>query len=285
MQSDKSKGIAALVTSAVMWGCFPLYWNLLGFTGALDVLANRVVFSLIFGFVILRAIDGRFMPIRINTQQFLLITAASIGLSLNWGISIYAVESARVVEAGIGMYFAPIFQIIFGAVAFKETLNRTKILVTILMAISLGFLIFDLGQFPVIALVMGLSFASYASLKKMITLSPRDSFIYEASVMLIPALLYISIKGSALTAQNFTNTYEIFLLIGAGLIAAPPLVLYGYGAQKSALSTSGMTLNFIPIISILIAVFVLDERFSKNIAISTGLITTAVFYYSLARGK
>jgi len=283
--NTENKGIAALVAAAIMWGCFPLYWNLLGFTSSLDVLANRVIFSLLFGLVILRIIDGRFLPKRIHKRQLLLLSAASIGLSLNWGISIYAVQNARVVEAGIGMYFAPIFQIIIGSIVFKEAYNRTKLYVTILMIISLVFLIFDLGKFPVIALVMGLSFASYASFKKLITLSPRDSFIYEASVMVIPATVYLSLSGSALTAQNFTNTNEILLLIGAGLIAAPPLVLYGYGAQKTALSTSGMTLNFIPIISILIGVFVLGESFSANVAISTGLITVAVFYYSLARGK
>jgi len=283
--SHQQGGVIALVASAVIWGCFPLYWSLLNFTNALDILGNRIIWSLLFGVILLRIIDGHFLPKAINGKQIILLGLASILLSFNWGISIYAVEINRVVEGGIGMYFAPVFQIILGCILFRESITRTKILVSVILLISIGLLIYDLGEFPFIAFAMGMSFACYASVKKLITISSRQSFIYETFFMVIPAITMMSLFGSALTSNGWEKPLEPLLLIGAGLIAAPPLILYGFGAQRTTLATSGMILNFIPIINILIGIFILNERFSEPVALSTLLISIAVFYYTLAARK
>lgn len=283
-ERDNHTGIAALVVAACIWGCFPAYWSFLSFTGALDILSNRIVWSLLAGILILRLVEGYYLPKPVAGRQLMLLCLAATLLSFNWGISIYAVQINRVVEGGIGMYFAPVFQMAIGCMFFREAFNRTKQAVSVLCLSSIVLLVYDLGEFPLIAFGMGLSFAFYASTKKMVEVSSRQSFIYETSMMLIPALMYMGFAGSRLTGGGFQNFNEISLLIGAGLIAAPPLILYGFGAQRTTLATSGMILNFIPILNITVGVALLNETFSPLRAVATTLIAVAVFYYTLQRG-
>jgi chloramphenicol-sensitive protein RarD len=283
--SDDHAGVAALVAAATMWGCFPAYWSLLSFTDPLDILNNRIIWSFLVGVVALRVVDGIYLPRPAPAKQLVLLFVAATLLSFNWGVSIYAVQINRVVEGGIGMYFAPVFQMAIGCVLFHEPYNSTKRVVSVLSVTSIALLIYDLGEFPFIAFGMGLSFAFYATTKKLIDVSSRQSFIYETSIMLVPSLIYMHTFGSRLTGGGFENTSEMLLLIGAGLIAAPPLILYGFGAQRTTLTTSGMILNFIPILNIIVGIVLLRETFSPLRAVATVLISVAVFYYTLQRGR
>jgi chloramphenicol-sensitive protein RarD len=284
-EQENQTGVIALVVAASIWGCFPLYWDLMGFTNALDVLSNRIIWSFFAGILLLRFTDQRFLPGRISVKQLLLLFFAASFLSANWATSIYSVQINKVVEGGIGMYFSPVFQMIIGCVLFKEAFNCTKLIVLVLSTFSIGLLIYDLGETPYIAVGMGLSFAFYATLKKLIDIPARESFIYETGLMIGPALIYMVLFGSRLTSGGFENHMEMALLLGAGIVAVPPLVLYGFGAQRTTLATSGMILNFIPILNIVVGVSLLGEVFTNYQTMSAILISCAVFYYSIKRGQ
>lgn len=274
------QGVIALIAAAFIWGCFPLYWHLLGFATTIDILANRIVWSFIFGLFLHKIIEGRFIPLIPSVAEFGLVSLAALILAFNWGISIYAVQVGRVVEGGIGMYFAPIFQIIIGIIAFGEAITKTKIIVLVLLVLSASILIIDLMSIPTIALGMGLSFAVYASIKKRISVSSWNSFVIESGVMFIPALLFMLIYGSYFFTVGLSNIPNTALLMGAGLVAAPPLILYGFGAQRVALATSGMALTLIPLINILVGWLVLNEAVTPVKWASIFIIAVAVIYYT-----
>jgi chloramphenicol-sensitive protein RarD len=274
------QGVIALIAAAFIWGCFPLYWHLLGFTTTIDILANRIVWSFLFGVLVHRMIEGHFIPSIASVAEFGLISVAALILAFNWGISIYAVQVGRVVEGGIGMYFAPIFQIIIGIIAFGEAITKTKIIVLVLLVLSASILIIDLMSIPTIALGMGLSFAVYASIKKRISVSSWNSFVIESGVMFIPALLFMLVHGSYFFTVGLSNIPNTALLMGAGLVAAPPLILYGFGAQRVALATSGMALTLIPLINILVGWLVLNEAVTPVKWASILIIAVAVIYYT-----
>lgn len=110
-RSERRDGVVALVAAAAIWGCFPIYWRFLSFTNSIDILCNRIVWSFAVGMVLHRTVSGVFVPRSIPMRQILLLLGSALLLSANWCISIYAVEVNRVVEGGIGMFFAPIFQL------------------------------------------------------------------------------------------------------------------------------------------------------------------------------
>lgn len=271
------RGPFSLCLAASIWGCFPLYWHLLSFASTLDILANRIIWSFIFGIVALKLINGRLIPKLPETKELVYVLMAALFLSFNWGISIYAVQVERVVEGGIGMYFAPIFQILIGIIIFKESINRAKIIATTLLIISALILIFDLRSIPTIALGMGLSFAIYASIKKKVSTSSIASHVLESGAMTVPALVYMNIYGSRLTSGT---PLDVSLLVGAGIVAAIPLILYGFGAKLVTLASSGMILTLIPIINIAVGAFLLGEHVTLPTGMSILFIVMAVFYYT-----
>jgi len=287
-QSQRAKrrdGVVALVAAATIWGCFPVYWRFLSFTNSIDILSNRIMWSFAVGMVLHRIVSGAFVPRSVPMRQILLLLMSALVLSANWCISIYAVEVNRVVEGGIGMFFAPIFQLMIGRVLFKEGFNSTKVIVVSISVISGAMLIYDLNAVPYIAVGMGLSFATYATIKKLVSVPALQGFIIETGLLFLPAVAYVILNGSRLTGGGFQNTSELLLLAGAGAIAAPPLILYGFGAQRVSLSTSGMMLNLIPIINIAVGILVLREAISPLRGLSAMLVSVAVLFYSYRRGE
>lgn len=272
-------GVPALLLAASIWGCFPLYWHWLGFTDTFDILANRALWSFVVGLILIGAIDKRLIPATPERlREYVLIFLAAAVLSLNWGISIYAVQVGRVVEGGIGMYFAPISKIILGILLFRETVDRTKIIVILMLIASIVILVVDLMTIPIIAIGMGLSFAVYGSIKKVLSLPSRDSFVIESGIMALPALIYLAMFDTALVSGGFS---QAALLIGAGCIAAPPLILYGFGNQHTSLATSGVIMTGISMINILIGWLILGEPMTLPASASIIIIALAATYYSM----
>lgn len=279
MSAGGRGGVAALILAAMIWGCFPLYWHWLGFTDTVDILANRALWSFVVGLILIAVIDRRIIPaVPESLRETCLILLAAGVLSFNWGVSIYAVQVERVVEGGIGMYFAPIFKILLGMLLFREAISKTKIITILMLIISLAILVIELGTIPTIAIGMGLSFAIYGSIKKTLSLPSRDSFVLEAAIMALPALLYLSMFDTALVGEGSDQT---MLLIGAGLIAAPPLILYGFGNKRTSLAASGVIMTGISMINILVGWLLLGEQVTVPTAASILIIAVAATFYSI----
>ena len=276
MNAIKSPGTLALVLAASVWGCFPLYWSFLHFTSTLDVLAHRVCWSLLVGIFVHRVTLGVLAPKVPSFRELVLTGLAASVLAFNWGISIYAVHVGRVVEGGIGMYFAPVLQMILGILLFGEQLTKTKAITVLLLLLSSAILILDLREIPYIALGMGGSFAIYATIKKSLTISGTSSFVIETAIMFLPAAVFLTLTDTAMGTSIPVNLF----LIGAGLIAAPPLILYGFGVQRVTLATSGMILLLIPLINVLVGAVILQEPVSLAKMSSIAIIGAAVTYYT-----
>src|SRR5690625_2196218 len=174
---NRNKGILYGVSAYLLWGFLPIYWKLLDNSGADVVLAHRIIWSFAFMSVFI-LVTGRttdFMSelkrIIKNKKTMLIITSASIIISLNWLTFIWAVQAGYVIQTSLGYYINPLVSVLLGVLFLKEKLSHAHILSIIIAGGAVIFLTFSYGVFPWISLLLAFPFAIYGLLKKIVHLS------------------------------------------------------------------------------------------------------------------
>lgn len=170
-QSDHQVGIVAATCAYLLWGVLPLYWKLLDSVSPGEVLAHRVIWSLVFMIGIL-AIRKQLLPawtefkfIFSHFRSAIGIILASCFISINWFIFIWAVNSDRVIEASLGYYMNPLINVLLGVLFLKETLSRWQVVSFILAFCGVAIITMYYGVVPWTALMLGISFGLYGSSK------------------------------------------------------------------------------------------------------------------------
>lgn len=223
------------------WGLFPAFFPLLKPAGAFEVLAHRIVWSLVFMVAVL-AVVRRLGDIRaISGRVWVLLVCASGLISLNWGIYVYAVNNGHVVDAALGYFINPLFSVALGVLIFGERVNRAQAVALVIAVAAVTVLAVEVGAPPVIALALAVSFGLYGAVKKVVPVDPRVSVGLEAAIAAPFAIGYIAVLQ--LTGQgNFTNhgAGHITLMMLAGVLTAVPLLLFATAAQRLPLVTMGL---------------------------------------------
>lgn len=243
-----------------LWGLFPAFFPLLKPAGAVEILAHRMVWTLVFMLGLLAA-TGRLSRLRgIPVRTWLLAATASLLIAVNWGTYIYAVNSDHVVEAALGYFINPLLSVLLGVVVLRERLRRWQ-LVALLVALSaVVVLTVAYGRPPFIALTLACSFGLYGLAKKTIKLDPRTSLTAEGIVVAPVAvgyLVWLQVSGeSTFTAHGPDHT---LLLVAAGVVTALPLLLFGGAAQRVPLVTLGMLQYLTPVLQLCWGLLVVHE--------------------------
>src|SRR5690625_4503160 len=168
------KGIFYGVSAYLLWGFLPIYWKLLESTSADVILAHRIIWSFLFMmiFIVVTKRLPTFLKeckrILHDKRTILIIVAASLFISTNWLIFIWAVQSGYVIQTSLGYYINPLMSVLFGVLFFKEKLTNAQTISTILAGIGVLYLTFSYGVFPWVSLSLAVSFAIYGVLKKWI---------------------------------------------------------------------------------------------------------------------
>ena len=172
--STDAAGVASAVIAYCFWGFMPLYWHLMAEASHVEVLAHRIIWSLLF-IVLMLVFKGEFaqtlaacrtLAAKSNRNAAGIIVLASMFASLNWLINIVGVNTGRVVELGLGMFLTPLATVAIGIVFFSERLTRLRALAVGLAACSVVILAAGLDRFPWIAVGVSSTWAIYGALKK-----------------------------------------------------------------------------------------------------------------------
>jgi len=250
-----------------------------------DILAHRIFWSFVFLAIILTGMHrwSELRRIFQSTRIFLAVMAASILISLNWLIYIWAVNSNHIVEASLGYYINPLLTILLGSLVLRERTDKWQLMAILLAFVGVAYLTFQFGSIPWVALTLAVSFALYGLVKKMSSLSPLTGLAAETMMMAPLALgyLFIQIKGTA-TYSHLSFTMVLLILL-TGVVTSIPLLLFAQGAKRVSLTTLGFVQYLSPSISLLIGVLVYQEPFTVSHQICFGLIWTALAIYSFSR--
>ncbi|MFG2017700.1 EamA family transporter RarD [Actinomadura geliboluensis] len=250
--------MAAGVGAYVMWGLFPLYWPLLKPAGAGEILAHRIMWSLVAVGAVLAV---RRTWARVGRRQMLLLVAAAVVISVNWWTYIYAVNSGRTIEASLGYFINPLISVVFGVVVFRERLRPWQWAAVGLGAVAVVVLTVDYGRPPWIALVLAFAFGLYGLLKKFADMPSAESLAVETAVMFLPALgfvFFLEAQGDA--AFGHEGVANAVLLAGAGVVTAVPLMLFNSAAIRLPMTALGMLQYLAPVLQFAIGFLVQHEE-------------------------
>src|SRR3954468_5311712 len=211
----------------LLWGVFPLFFPLLEPAGAVEILANRIVWSLAAGAAVL-AVNRSFASLRAvlrDRRKVGLLAIAAVLIAANWGTFIYAVNSKHVVEASLGYFITPLVSAAFGVLVFREHLRPRQALALGIGAVAVVVLAVDYGRLPWIALVLAASFGSYGLVKKLAGVGAAESLAVETLILLAPALATVAVLQAS---GHGTFTHEApghpLLLMASGIVTALPLL-------------------------------------------------------------
>jgi chloramphenicol-sensitive protein RarD len=245
-----------------MWGLVPLFWPLLKPAGALEILAHRMVWSLVFvgaALLVLRrwAWAGELLR---QPRRLGLVAVAATFITLNWGLYIWSVNSGHVVEASLGYFINPLVTIAMGVLLLKERLRPVQWLAVGTGAAAVVVLTVGYGRPPWISLGLAFSFATYGLVKKKLNLGGVESLAAETVVQFLPALgflVWLTAQGdSTFTSESAGHAV---LLASAGIVTALPLVCFGAAAIRVPLSTIGLLQYLTPVFQFLLGVFYFHE--------------------------
>jgi chloramphenicol-sensitive protein RarD len=279
------KGLGYALSAFLLWGLAPVYFKLVASVSAFEVLAHRVVWSVLIlavvvqfqgGWQALRALDR-------NTLKQLFFS--SIFVSLNWLVFIWAVGQGRVLETSLGYFINPLITVIFGVVFLNETLRKWQVLAICLAFLGVSNQVVQLGYLPWVALVLALSFASYGLMRKSIDIQPVQGLFVETLLLLPAALFYLAwlgyqgelVFGSLSTGMDGT-------LIASGFMTTIPLLLFAAGARRLSLTVIGIAQYITPSITFFLAVFLYGESFSLAQLVSFMLIWLGLLVFTLEGG-
>ncbi|GII63196.1 protein RarD [Sphaerisporangium krabiense] len=251
-------GIAAYT----MWGLFPLYWPLLKPAGAVEILAHRMVWSLVVVIAVLlvRRHWSWFRELMRQPRKLALLTLAAVIVSVNWGVYIYAVNAGHVVESALGYFINPLVSVLFGVLVFRERLRPWQWAAVGLGALAVVVLTTDYGRPPWIALVLAASFGTYGVVKKVANVGAAESLTVETLVLLLPALGYLTFLQAQGTATFGGHGFgHAALLAGGGVITAVPLMAFTASAIRVPLTVIGLLQYIAPILQFLCGVLIAHE--------------------------
>ncbi|GAA4480436.1 EamA family transporter RarD [Rhodococcus olei] len=259
-RSDRDVGVAAAVGAYALWGMFPIFFGLLAPAGPVEILAQRMLWTLVVMLGV-AAVVGRLSRLRTLTlRAALMVVAAAAAISVNWGVYIYGVTSGRVVEAALGYFVNPLVSVLLGMVVLRERINRWQAVALGFGALAVVVLTVDYGRPPWIALVLALSFGGYGLIKKTIPLDPVTSLTAEGIVTAPFALGYLAwLAASGASTFVGHGIVHTLLLMSAGAVTAVPLLLFGAAAQRVPLVTLGIIQYLNPALQMTWGVAVLHE--------------------------
>jgi chloramphenicol-sensitive protein RarD len=267
------------------WGLFPLYFHAIKNVPASEILAHRMVWSLVFLMVVLTVRrQWKWLPQVLRQPKVVgSFLASAFLLSANWFVYIWAVNNGHVVDASLGYFINPLVNVLLGMLALKEKLRRGQWIAIGVAATGVAWLTWQAGQVPLIALVLALSFGAYGLLRKTAALAALEGLSFETLILFPLAVAYLGwlvFNGQSMFL-NAESDNTRWLLAAAGPTTAIPLLLFAAGARRIPMSVLGMLQYMSPSLQMLLGVWVFHEAFSSTRLVGFVFIWSALAIYML----
>jgi chloramphenicol-sensitive protein RarD len=260
------RGVVLGIASYGMWGLFPIYWPLLRPAGALEILAHRMVWSLLFVVLLLTVIGGRgglgwsrLRAVLADRRKLGLLSVAAVLITINWGAFIYGVNNGHVVETALGYFIGPLVSVVVGVMLLREHLRPAQWAAVGLGLAAVVVLSIGYGRPPWIAFLLAFPFAAYGLMKKLAATGAVESLVVETGLTAVPAMIYLGVlQGSG--GGTLSGGWHLVLLAGSGVVTALPLLAFGAAATRIPLSILGLLQYLAPVMQFLLGVLVFRER-------------------------
>jgi chloramphenicol-sensitive protein RarD len=282
--SDQRRGFLLGVAAYGLWGAFPLYWPLLEPAGALEILAHRIVWSVVtIGLlVVLLGRGPQFRAIVGTPRSRTLLTVAAGVIAVNWAVYIWGVNNGHVVESSLGYFINPLVTVLMGVFVLGETMRPLQWAALGIAGIAVVVLTVDYGRPPWVALTLACSFGTYGLAKKLAGAGAVESLAYE-TVLLAPLaaayLGWLAMRGEANFGHHGAG--HMLLIATAGVVTALPLICFGAAATRLSMVTLGLLQYLAPVLQFLVGVLVVHEAMPPGRWVGFGLVWLALVVFTV----
>jgi chloramphenicol-sensitive protein RarD len=272
-------GLTAGLAAYLLWGLLPLYLKLLTGIPAADVLANRILWSLLLIAAIMAVTRGgaRLRAVLAQPRLVLLLLTSAVLIALNWLIYTWAVLNGHVLDTSLGYFINPLISIVFGVVLLHERLAPAQWLAVGLAATGVAVIAIANGALPLVSLGVALSFALYGLVRKFASVDAITGLLVETIFTTPVALGWLLTRPGGLFGRPPETE---LLLIAGGALTALPLLLFGVATRWLKLSTIGLMQYIAPTMVFLLAVFVFGESLSTSRLLAFALIWIGLAIYT-----
>ena len=287
-----NSGVTAALLAYGLWGLTPLYFRLMAPATAIEVVAHRIVWSLAL-LLLWLGVRGQLGPLwrRLDARLLARLALAALLVSINWLTYVWAVTHGRTLDASLGYFLLPLFNVALGVLLLGERLTRGEWIGVMLAALGVGYLALVSPRLPWVALVLAASFGVYGLVKKQTELPAAEGMALETGLIALPALAvlgWLATRGQLAFGQAGAGTDA--LLISTGLMTTVPLVAFAVAARRLTLAALGMLQYISPTLQFLLGVFVLHEpvdaqRLAGFAAVWLGLLVFSAGAYRRHRTR
>lgn len=276
-------GLVATLAAFSIWGLTPLYFRLIDSVRPDEIIAHRVVWSVVFlGVLLIFLHRSRVIGhVAVNGRILRALCISGLLIATNWLVFVYAVNTERILSTSLGYFINPLVSVLFGMMFFRETLNLIQTVAVVIAAIGTLYMTFQVGHFPWIALALAVSFALYGVVRKKTDVGPMVGLFWEtllASPLALVWLWILAARGQLVFSPE--DGMFTMLLVGTGLVTLVPLVLFAAGVRRLPLSTVGLLQYLAPSMTFCLAVFFFNEPFTMDHAITFGCVWLALILFS-----
>lgn len=282
--NDNSTGLAAAAGAYLLWGGLPLYLKAIGFVPPPQIMMHRIVWSfvILLPALLLPSIRAELGTLLRERRRALMAVGTALSLAVNWLIFIWAVVNGHALEAGLGYFICPLFNVVLGAAVLRERLRAPQLAAVAVVAFGVAWLTFASGRLPWIALSLALTFGLYGLGKKKLMLSAAAGLFVDTLVLMPAILVFWSVQIGQGTDAFVAGTWgEKLAMMAAGPATSVPLLLYAMAANRLKLATLGLMQYLNPTCQVVLAVFVFGEPFTSAHAVSFGAIWLGLLLYFL----
>jgi chloramphenicol-sensitive protein RarD len=280
---EQRRGFVYGLAAYLVWGLFPLYWKLLDRSGAIEVLAHRVLWSMVtiaLLVVVLRKF-GRVKAVLRDPRRRWRLIAAAVLISVNWGTYIWGVHNDRIVETSLGYFITPLFTVLLGVLVLKERLRTVQWAALAIAFVAVIGLTIENGRPPWVALILTFSFGLYGLAKKQAGAGAIEGMAIETATVApiaLAAIVVLGVQGQSTVADN--GVWYLIVLLLAGPITSVPLMLFGAASTRVSMTTLGL-LNYItPSMQFALAVLLFHEAMSPMRWAGFGLVWFALAIFT-----
>jgi len=265
----------------LLWGAMPLFFPLLEPAGALEIIAHRIVWSLVFCLVLLAATRslGAFVAVLRNPRALGLFAIASALIIVNWTTYVYAVLTGHVLDAALGYFINPLLTVLLGIVVLRERLRPAQWLALGLGAAAVVVISTGVGGLPWISLVLAGAFGLYSLVKNRVgrgvdALPGLAAETAVATPFALAFLGWLAVTGAGTFSTQGTG--HALLLIACGVVTGLPLLLFSAAARRLPLSVVGMLQYLTPVLQFLLGLLVFDEHMPTTRWVGFALVWVAL---------
>lgn len=275
------RGVIAAASAFTLWGVFPLYLRLLQQVPSLEILSHRVLWSvvLLMGLLAIRRQWDWLALVRAQPRILITFATSALMVATNWVVYIWSVNHDHIVDASLGYFITPLFNVLFG-IGLGERLRTTQWVAVGLAACGVLWLTVSEGAVPWIGLVIAVTFSLYGLLRKTAALGALEGLSMETMLLLPAAGLFLLLPDAGSSHAFGSNVTLSLLLMAAGPVTAIPLLMFAYGARRIPLSLVGLLQYIGPSIQLLLGVWLYHEPFAGAKLTGFAMIWLGLAVYS-----